>query len=169
MKTEIINPRIWKRALTTNSTATSFASKVPTVTEPSGEGVHNVGGDEYVEFIPFGTDGDNDTFSLRIIGWRQHRGSVGNDLWIPNVLSETSVVLGTSTGVAGAEVVNTEFFGDTIALVSNGGTLTIVSQTAGNTVAMGRVPIAGYDKIEFTFDLAGAQEAVSMNALFLTY
>ena len=169
MKTEIINPRIWSRALTTNSTATGFASKIATITEPSGEGVHPVGGDEYVEFIPFGTNGDNDTFSMRIIGWRQHRGAIGTDLWIPNVLSEISAVLGTSIGIAGAEVINTEFFADTIALVSNGGVLTVVSQTAGNTIAMGRVPIAGFDKIEFAFDLAGAQEAVSMNALFLTY
>lgn len=170
MKTEIIQPRIWQRVLTDNSTATSFASKIPTITEPTnGNGVFDIGGDESLEFIPFGTDGDNDTFSMRVIGWREHRGAIGNDLWIPSVLAEVTVVLGSVTGVAGTEVVNTEFFADTIALASNGGALTVKSQTAGNTVACGKVDITGYKKVEFTFDLAGAQEGVSMNALFITY
>lgn len=156
-----------RRALENNSTATAFTAKIPTATEPSGVGVIDVfsaaygfGGDtyspDYIQVIPFGTNGADDTFDMRIWGWSK---VVGADLWIPQLIADLSVTLGS---ISGSAIAANTFLADTI--VVNAGTSSGVISTADDTSASGMFHLRGCSLLEFDFDLAGAQEAVSMNA-----
>lgn len=160
-----------QKALTTNSNASSFASKVPTVTEPTNDGVidlrHgavNAAIPQFMVVLPYGLGSDNDVFSLRVIGWR-HIGEAPPQgsptwLWVPTVLAEVSCTISAAVGVAGARVLNTERFADTITIVSEP-TITaattrqgsiLVYSPANDTVAWFELSLDGQEKVEFTFD-----------------
>lgn len=165
-----------RKALADNSTAADFTAKSPTVTEPTGNGVFNltkfVGGSVpmYAMIWPFGSDADAETFDMRLWGWWRITGDGQNsDLWIPSILAGLSVVLSTPVGVAGAEVLNTDFFADTITITSgmepvitadttNQGTI-VRQSNAGNQIAWAKVPLCGPEKIEFDFDRGTAASA----------
>lgn len=163
--------RQYKKALLTNATTSSFPSKVNTITEPTNDGVIdlrkgavNAAVPQNMIVLPYGLGADEDAFSLRIIGWRHLGEGPGqgnpNWIWAPTTLVEVACVLGTSVGVAGAQVLNTEAFADTITIVSEP-TLTanttrqgtvLVYNPANNTNAWLKLTLDGYEKVEFTFD-----------------
>lgn len=168
--------RPFKKALSTNSTASSFASKIATVTEPTNDGVLDLtaggtagpGGFVPVRMflLPYGLGSSNDGFSMRVIGWR-HIGAgppQGIWLWVPVILGEFACLLGAMTGVATAPVLNTECFCDTITPVAArlpdrviaAGTAvnsdTAVSDPANDTSAYIDMLLRGVEKVEFTFD-----------------
>ncbi len=161
----------FKKALATNSTQTSFASKIPTITEPTNDGVHDLaknGGvaPNGIVIVPYGLGADDNAFAMRIIGWRK----IGNDpltwLWIPVVIAELTCTMSSVTGIAGRQVLNTEFFCDTLALVTGNDdvSIDIVSPT-GNVVAHAVVDAKGFQKIEFSFDMTTGNPT-SANCLF---
>jgi len=174
---------VWRKGLATNSDATSFASKVNTLTEPTGDGVHNVGwgpppgpqgGVTYNAILihPYAVAGDNDTFSMRVIGWSLVRGSgTVRDLWIPTILCELACTCSADVGVANSAVLATERFADTLALVGTSGTLGTnvdVFSPTGNVKGHAVIDLKGSQKLEFTFDSTSAG-ATGMNALFKGY
>jgi hypothetical protein len=114
---------------------------------------------EFVQLIPFGTNGDNDTFDMRMWGWSKVHLT---ELWIPQLLLQVNVVLGSASGAA---IAADTFLADTLTLVegSSEKTLADLISTADNTPASALVHTHGCQLIEFDFDLAGAQEGVSMN------
>ena len=71
----------FRYALVANSESTGFTAFVSTATEPSGAGVFDLMSEElsighkgyavptYLQLIPFGTNGDNDTFDMRLYGY----------------------------------------------------------------------------------------------------
>jgi hypothetical protein len=158
-------------ARSTNSTATSFTAKIPVAVEPSGAGVHDLMSADmgygrgtytpkYIEIIPFATDGDNDTFSMRLYGWTKVYATA---LWIPRVIADLAVVVGSISGTA---IAANTVMADTITVTKGpaAGAFQDLINTANDTPASIILHTRGCDILEFDFDLAGAQEGVSMNA-----
>lgn len=154
----------YAKLLTTNSTAASFASKVPTTTAPSGAGVLSLPVTQIVPMrmalIFYGTDAGNETFKSRVIGWK-----LVSTLYIPVVLAEVTCTLSDAVGVADAVVINTERFVDTIALTSGypAGSSVVFSPT-GELIGHLLVDLEGFSIIEVTFDMNSS--AASANALY---
>jgi hypothetical protein len=167
-----------RRALTTNSTSTGFTAKTATATNPapisstsvadglvSGKynlldpklGLHqgnNTG--RYVNIIPFGTNGNNDTFDMRLWGWRKVSGV---DLWIPTLLVQLDVILGDIVATA---IAADNYLADTITIDAGDESSPLISPE-NDTPGMASIHLRGCELIEFDWDLAGAQEGVSMN------
>ena len=148
-----------------NSTATSFASRIPTTTEPTGDGVYDchpggVAQDavlNYAMFVPFGRDTPGLTFDMRIFGWSLVAGS-STDVYIPIRLVQCSCTLGSATGVDGSNLEDEELICDTIASVTGSNLRTVVSP-ADNTIAHMIVDVTGFCKVEAIFDRTGATQA----------
>ncbi len=166
----------YRLALATNSTATVFTSKVSTTTKPSGTGVFDLFGaslgvglngcvPKFIQLSPFGKDGNNDTFDMRLWGWSRVVDStltVPATVWVPTLLLEMNVILG---NIALAGIGTGNFQSDTLTIV-DGDANSPISSTASDTGANILVHLRGCELIEFDWDLAGAQEGVSMNSLF---
>lgn len=173
----MVRNRHYKKVRTTNAADTSFPSKVPTTTEPSGGGVINrsVAGDgSGLHLVFYGTGDADDVFDTRVIGWRKVTGGP-TGLWVPTIIAGLTCTLGTATGVAGSEVVATELFADTITITSGGeptvtadttrgGTFRIFSPTA-NLIAWVVIPLYGFEKVELTFDMT-TNDPTGANALY---
>lgn len=166
-------------ALTTNSTSTGFTAQNATTTEPSGAGVfdlfsinNSVGGaptvPKWIKLIPFGKDGADDTFDMRLYGYNatEITGTLTSPIYIPQLLVDISVVLSAITFTDHAA--NT-FLADTITVndgaADNADWLSLVSP-AEDLVANVIVSTRACRYIKFDWDLAGGQEGVSMNCLF---
>lgn len=163
----------------TASDATSFASRIPTVTEPVASSTRSViewgkkeGGNclPACEILIIGT-GVNDAVitGVRVIKWKRKRGTPGTsglaDLWIPIILCEFAAVLGNVTGAAGSVVPTTYFFADTITLVTGNANISneIISPT-GDVIAHATFDTKGAEKLEFTYDLGA--NATGVNVLW---
>jgi len=152
----------YKVARATDSADTSFPSRVPTVTEPSGDGVVDIQGSgvasTWLMLVPFGTDANNETFDVRVVGWR----NVGT-LWIPTILLQFSATLGNVVGVAGTDVLATHFLADTVSdPVAGMGSVGVncqPSSPANDTPAHYLFDTRGCPKVEILFDLTGAAAA----------
>lgn len=157
----------WVKARETSSTASSFAAKIPTLTEPSGAGVFNLGKDGALArnglmALGYGTGADNATFDVKIIGWRSV--GLGTELiWIPTVLAGITCTLSAITGVAGGALVAADRVVDTMTLMTALGTANVsvelVSPANDLDPAHAVVDLKGSGKIEVHFDLTGATAA----------
>src|SRR5262245_61439641 len=117
MQTTICSPLA--RALAANSNDANFvATKIPTITEPGGIKIGQENGGyvpQCMLIVPIGLGADNDVFSVRIIGWRRiGSGNAPNVLWVPTCLGEFACTCCATVGIAGAPVIATERFCDTI-------------------------------------------------------
>lgn len=172
-----------QRILATNSSASAFASKVPTLTKPVNDGVLDLANDsgiiavQKMKLWAVGVGSANDAFSVRVWGWSKlAAGPSGNrDVWIPSVLAELAFILGATTGVAGTRFPATELIADTVTIVTEG---TITEPTtrqgniytyspAGDLVAFALVPLQGFELVEFDFDQT--TNTPTMNALVSLY
>lgn len=162
----------FRKARSANSTDSGFPSRVPTMTAPSGTGVINLCTSDGMlaqngmVLLLYGLGADNDTMSCRVIGWRSvGENDVTTGLWIPVILCEFAAVLSGATGVAGATILNTERFADTITLTTGNDDVSvdIVSPT-GDVIAHAMMDLKGFQKVELTFKLGGTPPT-SMNAL----
>ena len=172
------NSRPLLKVLATSATDATFPSKIPTVTEPTGAGVLDLASQggvvpSRIVVLPFGAGADNTTFDMRIIGWRKLGAlPTPGELWIPTVLAQVSCTLSAAIGIAGAPLVATDRFADTIILhatiTAQGKTTDTDSAGAASTgrivftspandlVAHFTVELEGCQKVEFTFDMTGA-------------
>ncbi len=181
MALEIICNQSFEKARTTNQTSASFVAKVPTTTEPTGSGstatnasVRQLGqlnGRAYTSSVivcPYGVGSDTNTFSVRVIGWRRvGNADSGTVLWIPVLLAEIEATISTGagcTGVAGADVVATEYFADTITVTYGNANVSVeVVSPAADIPAHAVVSTKGFQKIELSFSTGSS--ATSCNAL----
>jgi hypothetical protein len=156
-------------ALSTASTATSFTAQVPTTTEPSGAGVHNLlspatgGVPEYLVLLPFGTNGDNDTFDFRVWGW--NKTNEATPVYIPQLLVDVSVVLGNIAASLGSN----SFLADTLTVndgAADNGPWSSKIDSQEDLACSIIIHTRGCQYIKFDWDLAGAQEGVTMNCLW---
>ena len=184
----------WRKWRNVNSTETSFASKIPTATEPTGTGITatdasvvdlsggkasmlGAGGPQQngMALCFFGAGSDTNTFSARLIGWnplqtdRDAAVSANTNLWIPTPLFEVSVALSLQVGIAGKALINTDRFADTITLTgttANAGVNINIVSPANDTIGYLYVDLAGFMKAELIFDMTGATDG---NALYRLY
>lgn len=161
--------RVVRRALATNANSSSFASKIPTITEPVNDGVidllnNGILVSKKIKLWPILLGSDNDVSSMRVIGWHSVLLDTFTTLWFPTPIGEYVCTACGAVGVAGAAVLNTERFCDTITPVAKmtrdrviaAGTAInsdyeIMSPTA-DLIAHIIMPIKGFQKLEFTFD-----------------
>ena len=161
----IYTVRRWR---VTNENASSFASKIPTITEPINDGVIDVrsGGivASHVKLWPILLGSENDVTSMRVIGWHSVRLDTFITLWFPTIIGEFSCIASQAVGIAASAVLNTEAFCDTITPVaartrdmkiaagtsinSDYGILSPANDTAGHII----MPIGGFEKLELTSD-----------------
>lgn len=156
---------------TANITAASITNPVPTLTEPTGDGVLNIGSPEGgitpngLLIIPYGVGTATNTFTMNVYGWRHTSGYGGaQKLWVPYMLASFTCTLSTTTGVAGADLVVASKLCDTIALITGNANISneIISPT-GNAVAHIILSGKGSTKVEFRFGTGSS--ATSCNAL----
>lgn len=164
----------FKKALAANSTSTAFTAQNATVTEPTGVGVINLlstaegwgGGHNvpaYVLLMPYGTDGNNDTFDMRVYGYNRIEGAT--PIYVPVLLLDISVVL---CAITATDIAANTFLADSVTL--NDGFASSpqwlhIQNNAEDLAACIILHTMGCQYLKFDFDLAGAQEAVSMNCL----
>lgn len=155
---------------TADSTDTSFPSKIPTLTEPVGNGVLELGqfgavSQNGVVLLPYATAGNNDTFSIRLIGWRKIGTAPDVAMWIPVVLCELACICCAATGVTGGAILATERFVDSLTIVTGNANVSIdVVSPLGDVIAHAVADTKGCQKIEATFDSTAAG-ATAMNCL----
>lgn len=163
----------FRKALATNSTDTSFPSRVPRLGIPlDGGGVVDLsngadaGGanENLIVAVPYAVAGNDDTFSMRVIGWR----GVGNgasQMGIPVILAEFACTCCAAVGVTGGAILATERFCDTITLVTGNDDVTAeIISPGGDVIAHVMFDVKGFTSVEFTFD-STAVGATSMNVL----
>lgn len=177
-----------------DATDTSFASKVATITRPSGQGVIDLTQNqesglvpEWLLLHPYGTGDDNDVFDMRVVGWRRAgAGTPGTPaVFLPTVLGQFTCTMSAAVGVAGAFMVATERFADTIinhATIStameryigtdSGGAQTmgniLINSPENNLIASIEMRTKGCELIEVTFDMTTGDPA-GANALYGLY
>lgn len=159
-----------QKALATNSTSTDFTAQTPTATEPTGVGVfdllarpygHSVYVPSWLQIIPFGTDGNDDTFDFRVYGYSKTTDAT--PLYIPQLLIDVSVVLG---NIAATAIAANTFMADTLT-INDGPIDGLFRSHIDCQEDMGAsllIHTRGCRYIKFDWDLSGAQAAASMNA-----
>lgn len=172
----------WRRVRRTNATDNGFPSRIMRATEPSGTGnsaaqatasavfdLASGGGVVQNSLLikPYGAGANNNTFSLRVIGWRKviEDGDDTMSSWDPTVLCELACTLSsTPIGLAGKTIAATDLFADTIAVVTGnaGVTLDVVSPT-GDVAALAMVDLKGFQKVEITYTTGSS--ATNCNSL----
>jgi len=120
----------------TNLTTTSYPTLSPTTTKPSGNGVLSLAAisptnlreitsrppaTDCISLVFFGVGATGAYFNARIVGWSR----VGS-LWLPLPLASFLCTLGSSTGIAGQAVTNSEKLASTIS-VESGNSITPAS------------------------------------------
>lgn len=173
----------FRKARSVNASDSSFPSKIPVATEPSGDAgtatgasvidlAINPGGGGVIQngvlIVPYGLGNDNDAFSIRVIGWKRiSTGDPTTVLWVPIVLAELACIISTTVGIAGKLVIETERFADTITRVTGSDrSCDIVSPTA-EEIAHAYVDLKGFEKLELTYDQTTGTP--TMNALLSFY
>lgn len=146
----------WQKILSANSTSANYPSRVPTVTKPTGSGVFEITNQlgwapDELEFIFFGTDAANETLKAMLLGWER---VADGTLWLPNPLWEVTATLGTQTGVAASDILNTDLIADTITLTTGytAGQGIILNSPANDRMANIKSELRGYSLFEVIFD-----------------
>jgi len=176
----------FSRVRKVNQTSTAYVAKVPTTTEPvedantaTGPAVLDLGntlkkpgisGQNWIRLVPYGTGVSGNSFGMRIYGW----GSIGTHtqvpvqiLWVPVLLAEFAVTLGTIPGVAGSIIDNTQNFAQQLSAISGfEGVLDALVSPGQSNVAHVLVDLRGFQKLEVTFLNTTTTDCNALYALF---
>lgn len=155
------------KALAVNATTSAFTAKTAAVlTRPSGNlvtdltaGVPSGKVPARLRLFPYAAAASNDTFAMRVWGWSR----VGATTYVPAILGDFTCTVGAFTGCTGGDVLSTELFVDTIAIVAATGEATTTANTtrdgtavlyspANDTPGYVEVPVRGCELVEFDFD-----------------
>lgn len=151
-----------RKLFSTSITASTYPGATGSATEPTADGiVDNVGRRRYVRLIPYGTDANNETGSLQIIGWSRQDTT---NVWTPTLLGRATFTLCTAIGIANGLVTASGFFADTITVTAVGASTRL--EAASNALDMPAFLLVNplsFDKIEVQM-LVGT--AASVNCLF---
>ena len=143
------------RVLEENSQNVDFDDWGPRATEPVGDGVYvdGLGGATSklaLLLVPFGVGAPGSKFRIRVHSWRHVGGSTAaNVLWIPLLLAELEVTLGTQRGLSNKVVNEAESFADTIRLVA--GDLSFYGSITEGPIAHASIDLRGGQKFSFDF------------------
>lgn len=160
----------FRKALATSSTDAAYSSRVPQSAEPTGAGVIDLSGTQVavpnaIMLCPYATCSSNDTYGMRLFGWRKAILEPSSLLWIPVLLLEVNLTAGLSSGVTGGLVGAAELFADTVNLSFGGGVE--VDSPGNDTIAHTIVPCKGFNKLEAIFKITSGP--TNMNALYATF
>lgn len=151
-----------------------------TITKPSGDGVLAFGeggaiASPFLKIVPIGTGADNNTFGMKIIGWRHTNNNVNQTVlvWVPTTIAIYAVTLGAATGIANSDFPANYFLADTITCTF--GPTLIAAQLptvldwaifspADDSVGWIKQPSFGFRMIEIIFTTGGS--ATAANALY---
>ena len=163
MLLEVVTTDYFPAKAANDTTTGSYASRVPTVTEPTNDGVltfnSQPGGpvQNGLLIVPFGVGADTTAFNFKVLGWRRagrQPSATGQaqQIWVPVTLCEMTAAISLQTGVTGTIVPATNNFCDTITAVTGtqGTDLNIVSP-ADDTNAHLTLALRGFPKVEFIF------------------
>jgi len=173
----------FRRVRQTNCTDNGFPSRLIQAARPSGNGnsaaqatasaVFDLGTDmagsaaqNGLVLKPYGAGSNNNTFSLRVIGWRKiDEGDPATSIWDPTVLCELAVTLSsTPIGLAGKVILATDLFADTIAVTYGNANVSVEAVSPANDIAAHAVvDLKGFQLVEVTFTTGGS--ATNCNAL----
>lgn len=122
-------------AYSAKTTASSITAPAPTTTQPSGNGIVDMAitpGKIFNScgFAFYGAGSADQTFTGAITGWKK-----SGSLWIPIPMLTFSGLLGTATGVASQNVINTDLFADTLTISTAYTNVYEVLSPGNNTVA----------------------------------
>lgn len=99
-----------------------------------------------LRLLPFGSGADDGTFVLQVVGWSR----IGT-IWVPSILYQATCTRSAFVGIAGATVIETERFCDTIATTANMGNANVdavVLSPANNTPAHVVIDVKGAEIVE---------------------
>ncbi len=164
------NPKRWEpgfgTAITTQQTAPALQAADPKATA----GVHicqdmNLVKLAFYGSLSSGATTDKTMVGIEIYGWNPV-GSTSNDLWAPLLMGRFDAVAGTSVGVAGKRIVNTEHFADTITLIDGDESARIVSGI-DNRIASVTLDLEGATRFQVVYTGGfGAAEVDNFNYMF---
>jgi hypothetical protein len=146
---------------TADLTDTSFPSKVPTRTKPSGNSILDFRGGtspNQLKIILLGTGANNAVLTgVRFLAWNHFddgTGDNGKALWVPTPLAEFAAVFGNIPGVAGGAIGSSYFFMDTITLVTGNANISNeILSPVGDIIAHIILSAKGSEMIEAIVDL----------------
>lgn len=154
-----------------DSTDASYASRPYTQTEPTNDGVWQMGqGGQFsqntLKVIPFGTGSATNTFKMRLLGWAlADQGKTRT--WVWTLLAEYTCALSTFAGSAGCVIDASHLVCDTLTLTFGTATEGVSAETVsptGNVPAHAIISLKGCQKVEFQFNMNSS--ATAANALF---
>lgn len=158
----------------TNSTASSFAAIVATLTTPVPSATRTI--IDFPQHVPkdrntlrvwpIGGNDDNDIINVKVTGWsfEQNTQNPAKILWVPGTICEVQATLSsTLVGLAGHSPSATEFFADTLTLTT--GYAVLFQGTANVDTAWFECDISGFSRVEITGKL-GAGTGDTMNWLY---
>ena len=146
----LTSPCSYEKLYAVNVTALAITPPAPTTTEPA-TGMYYASPDSLstddkynaAALCFFGEGPDNGTATATVIQWRR----IGT-LWVPTPLLDLNLTFGTSVGVAGSPVSNTERFADTIAESTVYTEAKEIISPAGNKVAVVKIDFFGGDAVQ---------------------
>ena len=158
----------YQKALGTNSTSGSFSALVAEAAPPGRSEtravfstLNNQGRQRWntLVVLPYGGDTNTDIMNVKVVGWNQ---TASGRLWVAELKCEIQATMSSSLpGLAGNDVVATEFFCDTLTLTT--GVAVLYTGTADVDIAYFKVGISGFELVEILFDLGTGGN--QMNAL----
>lgn len=160
-------------ALSSNTTASSFATIAPTLTKPTTDDSSGVAilptNNAVVRMSLFGAGSDDTTFDIKVVGWSRvavDGASVDPPAnpdktveWIPSAMAFLTATLSATTGVASGVIGGTsQRFADTIAEASGGYTFGSINIFSPGDDLPGyvEIPTSGFQMIGVYFDMTGA-------------
>lgn len=160
----------WKKAQSTNSTATSFSASLATATKPEASAtrsiisvVKSMRDSNTLCVMPYGGNDNNDVINQKVRGWNFIKSAGTYGLWVPSLICEVQATLSsTLVGVAGEDVVATELFADILTLTT--GIAVLKQGTADIDAATYLVDVSGFELVEITYDLGAGGD--TQNALY---
>ena len=148
----------WTTALSANSAATSWGSLDP-LTAPTANFRNATRG--FLRVMPYGIGNENDTFAIRIVGWKKYTASTGT-VYVGERLLQATCTLSLDVGVAAGPVLDTERYVDTITSVYSLSTA-IVGTATDNVRSSVMIDLMGCHY--FSVQINTGSSATSANAL----
>ena len=154
-----------RKALASNSLATSFTTKIPTTTAPDTvaavNGVFDLTDPQYgvgvngriqrfIQLIPFGGNTQNLTYDMRVWGWSKT--GEATPIWIPQLLLDVTCTLGSISATA---VAANMLMVDTITINDGDDAAADISPEEDLSASV-LLHLRGCERIEFDFDRTGA-------------
>lgn len=166
----------WQLLRTSNDSSASFATVVPTLTDPGSSSytdylnvVKAPAADldispNLMQIMPFGAGSDADTFDLRMYGFDYYNHGSKVKQWLPYLLCDLSLTLSTPVGAGSALPTSSSRFCDTLT-INHGAENVHLSgiSNAENMPLAVTIDVFGCHYVQFDFDMTGA---TSGNVMF---